>query len=181
MCIQGEFTQSRNSEPDSSAKEALQWVHTDLAVPMQIPSMEGYEYIQSFRDNYSCTMLVYYLNCKKDTQVTEKFLADITPYRDILLIKNKTREEISAPYSPHQSGTVERGWWTLYDMSRCLLLESELPDELWNADSCLHEKQVLQWAFKENQSQIVYKIKKKINNCRNWDRCALLTYNTLIN
>ncbi len=49
-----------------------------------------------------------------------------------LLTKNKIRHETSAPYSPHQNGTAERGWRTLYDMSRCLLIESELPDELWN-------------------------------------------------
>lgn len=42
VCIQGKFTQSTNSEPDNKAKEPLQWVHTDLAVPMQIPSIGGY-------------------------------------------------------------------------------------------------------------------------------------------
>lgn len=41
VCIQGEFTRSRNSEPDSKAKEPLR-VHTDLAVPMQTSSTEGY-------------------------------------------------------------------------------------------------------------------------------------------
>ncbi len=44
-----------------------------------------------------------------------------------LLTKNKIKHETSAPYSPHQNGTVEIGWRTLYDMSRCLLIESELP------------------------------------------------------
>lgn len=42
VCIQGEFIQSRNSEPASKAKEPLQQVHTDLAVPMQTPNIEGY-------------------------------------------------------------------------------------------------------------------------------------------
>src|SRR4029434_1942332 len=49
-----------------------------------------------------------------------------------LLTKNRIRHERSAPYSPHQNGTAERGWRTLYDMSRCLLIESGLPDKLWN-------------------------------------------------
>lgn len=47
-------------------------------------------------------MLVYIPKSKNDTQqVTEKILADIAPYREVLLIGNKIREEISAPYSPH--------------------------------------------------------------------------------
>lgn len=49
-----------------------------------------------------------------------------------LLIENKSRHETSAPYSPHQNGTAERGWRTLYEMARCLLLESNLPNTLWN-------------------------------------------------
>ncbi|GAA6095447.1 ribonuclease inhibitor-like [Tachysurus ichikawai] len=83
-------------------------------------------------------------------QATEKFLADIAAYGEVkcicsdngtefmnrdfqaLLTKNKIRHETSAPYSPHQNGTAERGWRTLYDISRCLLIESELPDNLWN-------------------------------------------------
>ncbi|KIC01241.1 hypothetical protein OA88_15095, partial [Flavobacterium sp. JRM] len=97
------------------------------------------------------TMFVYFLKTKGDTiQATEKFLADIAPFgetkcirsdngtefmsRDFqsLLTRSKIRHETSAPYSPHQNGTAERGWRTLFDMSRCLLIESELPDELWN-------------------------------------------------
>jgi hypothetical protein len=49
-----------------------------------------------------------------------------------LLIKNHIKHEKSAPYSPHQNGTAERGWRTLFEMSRCLLLNAKLPKELWN-------------------------------------------------
>ncbi|KAL0159683.1 hypothetical protein M9458_043408, partial [Cirrhinus mrigala] len=114
-------------------------------------SKEGHRYAQSFTDDYSGTMLVYFLKSKADTvQATKKFLADIAPYGEVkcirsdngteftsrefqaLLTKNKIRHETSAPYSPHQNGTAERGWRTLGDMTRCLLIESKLPDELWN-------------------------------------------------
>ena len=82
-------------------------------------------------------------------QATEKFLADTAPYCKIkcirsdngtefrgkhyqaLLCKNGIRHETSAPYSPHQNGTAERNWRTLFDMARCLLLDSKLPKELW--------------------------------------------------
>lgn len=129
----------------------LELVHTDLAGPMRTVSIDGYRYVQSFTDDYSGAILVYFLKSKSDAvQATEKFLADISPYGEVkcirsdngteftnrdfktLLTKNKIRLETSAPYSPHQNGTAERSWRTLYDMARCLLIESKLPDNLWN-------------------------------------------------
>lgn len=49
----------------------------------------------------------------------------------MLLIKNAISHQSSAPYSPHQNGTAERNWRTLFDMARCLLIESGLPKQLW--------------------------------------------------
>lgn len=151
VCTQGKCTETRNREPDAKAKQRLELVHTDLTGPMPTPSMEGHKYAQSFTDDYSGTIFVYFLKSKSDTvAATERFLADIAPYGEVkcirsdngteftsrdfqtLLTKNRIRHETSAPYSPHQNGTAERGWRTLFDMSRCLLIENKLPDKLWN-------------------------------------------------
>jgi len=151
VCTQGKFTQMRNRQPDTKAEKPLELVHTDLAGPMSTTSIEGHRYAQTFTDDHSGTMLVYFLKSKSDTvQATEKFLADIAPYGEVkcirsdngteftgrdfqtLLTKNRIRHETSAPYSPHQNGTAERGWRTLFDMGRCLLLDSKLPNNLWN-------------------------------------------------
>jgi transposase InsO family protein len=48
-----------------------------------------------------------------------------------LLRKCAIRHETSAPYSPHQNGTVERAWQSLFSMATCLLLEAKLPKRLW--------------------------------------------------
>ena len=76
---------------------------------------------------------------------TEKFLADCAPYGSVKrmradngsefsasafksqMVKNHIMQEFSAPYSPHQNGTAERSWRTLYEMAKCLLLEGKLP------------------------------------------------------
>jgi hypothetical protein len=47
------------------------------------------------------------------------------------MIKNRIKHEFSAPYSPHQNGTAERSWRSIFDMTRCLLLEAKLPKTLW--------------------------------------------------
>ena len=48
-------------------------------------------------------------------------------YENLIKIKHQT----SAPHSPHQNGTAERAWRTLFDMARCMLIESGLPKCLW--------------------------------------------------
>jgi len=49
-----------------------------------------------------------------------------------LMLKNQIKHEQSAPYSPHQNGTAERAWRSLFDMARCLLIGAELPKQLWS-------------------------------------------------
>ena len=118
---------------------------------MKTPSIEGYRYAMSFTDDYSGAMTVYFLKSKSDAvKATERFLADSAPYGKVLCVrsdngseytssefktllsKNRIKHETSCPYSPHQNGTSERGWRTLYEMGRCMLLDSKLPDRLWN-------------------------------------------------
>lgn len=151
ICTKGKFTQTRNREADRKATEPLQLIHTDLAGPMRTPSLGGHKYAQSFTDDFSGAMTVYFLKSKSDAvQATERFLADSAPHGRVkcirsdngteftnkdfkaLLTKNGIKHETSAPYSPHQNGTAERGWRTLYEMGRCMLLDSKLPDTLWN-------------------------------------------------
>ena len=48
-----------------------------------------------------------------------------------ILIENKINHQTSAPYSPHQNGTAERAWRSLYGTARCLLISSGLSKTLW--------------------------------------------------
>ena len=48
-----------------------------------------------------------------------------------LLREHSIRHETSAPYSPHQNGTAERAWRSLFNMARCLLLDAKLPKRMW--------------------------------------------------
>lgn len=150
ICTQGKFTQSRNRQADAKATTVLELVHTDLCGPIEPADKDGYRYAIAFTDDYSGMIFPYFIKAKSDTtKATEKFIADVAPYGKIKCIRsdngteftgqefqslirsNGIRHETSAPYSPHQNGTAERGWRTLFEMSRCMLLESNLPKQLW--------------------------------------------------
>ena len=150
ICIEGKMTQFRNREADMRAKSILDLVHCDLAGPIDPVAKEGFKYVLGFIDDYSGIIMVYFIKQKSDTvKATEKFLADCAPYGSVkcirsdngteftsgafesLLIKHSIKHERSAPYSPHQNGTIERAWRSIFEMARCMLLESKLPKYLW--------------------------------------------------
>ena len=108
-------------------------------------SKEGFKYSIALPDDYSGVVFMYFLKNKSDTvEATKKFLADSAAFGTVkrlrldnggefvsgmfkaLLSANKIKHETSAPYSPHQNGTAERHWRTLFEMGRCMLIEANL-------------------------------------------------------
>ena len=150
ICIQGKMSNDRNKTLDCKATKILALVHSDLAGPIQPLAKDRYRYILNFIDDYSGLTMLYFSKQKSDTLLTTmKYLTDIAPYGhkkclwtdnrmeftsepfQRLLVLNRIKHEQSAPYSPHQNGTAERSWWTLFSNARCLLIESKLPQNLW--------------------------------------------------
>ena len=150
ICIKGKMAQYRNRAPDQKALKIFDLVHCDLAGPIDPIGKDGFKYAICFVDDFSGAIFVYLLKNKCDSVVAaEKFLSDVSPYGKVkclrtdngtefsskvfggLLRKNLIKHEFSAPYSPHQNGTAERAWRTIFEMTRCLLLEARLPKYLW--------------------------------------------------
>ncbi len=149
ICTEGKMTQYRSKTPDKRATAPLELVHTDLAGPIEPADKNGFKYVMNVADDYSGLLMVYFLKRKSDaTEAMQKFLADVAAYGTVkrlrcdnggeftsekfkaLLVENKIKQEFSAPNSPHQNGTVERSWRSIFDMARCLLLASKLPKSL---------------------------------------------------
>ena len=150
ICSQGKMCQTRSRVPDRRAKMPLEFVHCDLAGPIEPMAKGGFKYALCFVDDFTGIHKVYFLKQKSDTvEATQQFLADVAPFGNVkrmrsdnggeftskdfrtLLLRNKIKHETCAPYSPHQNGTVERAWRSLFEMARCLLIESKLPKRLW--------------------------------------------------
>ena len=149
-CTQGKMCQTRSRKPDERATAPLEFVHCDLAGPISPVARDGFRYVLCFVDDHSGINMVYFLKQKSDTlEATEKFFADVAPYGKVKRIRSDNgsefmnkefksllrtkgiKHETSCPYSPHQNGTVERSWRSLFEMARCLLLEAKLPKEFW--------------------------------------------------
>ena len=153
-CVLSKQPVFRSREPDERATAPLQFVHSDLAGPIEPVARDGMRYVINFVDDYTGACFVYFLRQKSDASTAlEKFLCDIAPYGKVgyiitkfrsdnggefisrefeqTLIKNRIRHEFSAPHSPHQNGTAERNWRTLFEMARSMIIESGLPQSLW--------------------------------------------------
>lgn len=95
--------------------------------------------------------MIYFIRQKSDkVSAAENFLADLAPYGKVkylrsdngteftsepfqsLLLKHSIKHEKSAPYLPHQNGTAERGWRSIFEIARCLLIQAALPKNLWS-------------------------------------------------
>ena len=141
------MSNGRKKTLDCKATKILALVHSDLAGPIHPLAKDGYKYVLNFIDDYSGLTMLYFLKHKSDTLLaTRKYLADVALYSHVkclwtdngtkftsepfqwLFVLNKHAQ--SAPYSPHQNGTAECSWQTLFSMVRCLLTESELSRNL---------------------------------------------------
>ena len=151
VCVMGKMTNEKSKNPRVRATSPMELVHTDLAGLVTPVSHEGFKYAITFTDDFSGAMFVHFLKKNESETVlaTEKFFADLALYGKVkiirsdngteltsgefraLLRKNQIKHEMSAPYSPHQSGTAERNWHTTFEMGRCILIEKRLPKELW--------------------------------------------------
>ena len=149
-CTLAKQCQSRSRIPDARATSPMEFIHSDLSGPVDPAAKDGFRYAITFTDDYSSAIFIYFLKQKSDAVMAlEKFIADVSPYGKVkklrtdnggeymsgefesVLVKNAIRHETSAPYSPHQNGTAERNWRTIFEMGRSLLIESNLPKTLW--------------------------------------------------
>lgn len=184
-CILGKQTQQISRKPSTRATQPLEFVCSDVCGPIQPESRDGFRYVISFIDNFTGYIFLYFCLLKSDaTKCLEKFLADIAPLGNVqclldisdvdlkklrsdgggeymgkqfkdVLVQNKIKHEQSAPYSPHQNGVAERSWRTLFDMGRCLLIGSKLPQDLWPY-ALMHAAYIRNRCYVERLSQTPY-------------------------
>ena len=79
-CILGQMTESRSRQPDSKTKSSLELIHCDLAGPVHPVSIDGFQYVLSFTDDFSGQVMTYFLKQNLHTvEATKRFLSDCAP------------------------------------------------------------------------------------------------------
>ena len=147
---------ARTKMPKSTSHQAfkiLELVHSDVCRPFKVNSLGGHRYFVTFIDDYSRKTWVYFLSHK--SQVLSKFqhfvqlMRTTTGKQNIKILRFDNGGEYTSkafsdycslqgichelvpPYTPERNGVAERRNRSLLDITRCVLLNRNLPAHLW--------------------------------------------------
>lgn len=152
-CMKGKASRlpfKRLEKPRSH--QVLEFIHSDIAGPSNVPTIQGEIYFQTIIDDYSHFCVVFLL--KRKAEAAENFINYINRYENEFektvkrircdnagentcdrlrqFCKNKGIVlEYSLPYSPASNGVAERMNRSLYNKARTMLIETNLPKNLW--------------------------------------------------
>ena len=151
-CIHAKQTRMPFEAAEEKSTRPLDLVHMDLCGPMPETSLGGHRYVATFLDDYSRLSAVALLKRKSDViqAVKETFnLLENQASQKIREVRTDNGTEYvnremeaylkdkginhqrTAPYTPEQNGKAERLNRTLMEKTRAMLLEANLPAELW--------------------------------------------------
>ena len=149
-CLKAKFNREIGKSNDERGSRPFEIVHMDLSGPINKDNLLGTSYVLGIVCDYSQFLLVYNIASKSDSYKalklylahTAKYGKTVTCKTDFggefesdafneILLNNNINHEHSAPFCPWTNGRIERQWSTLWNVVRCLLFDSKVPDFLW--------------------------------------------------
>ena len=151
-CLEGKMPKRPFKAKGYRATKPLELVHTDICGPMRVQARGGYEYFDTFTDDYSRYGFVYLMHQKSKTfdkfreykaEAEKQLGVHIKQLRSdrggeyvsgefkFYLTQEGIVSQLSAPGTPQQNGVAERRNITLLDMVRLMLSHSSLPISFW--------------------------------------------------
>lgn len=151
-CTNGKMSR-RSFGTRNKARRILEIVHSDVVGPISPASYNNERFFVTFIDDYSNFVYVYPIECKSDVfecfkgyceLVQAKFNCKISTLRcdnggeylskefTGFCRRNGTFIDYSVPYTPEQNGKAERFNRSLLDKARTMVLDANMPRELWN-------------------------------------------------
>ncbi|KAH9781363.1 Integrase catalytic domain-containing protein [Citrus sinensis] len=151
-CVFGKATRQKFNPVKQETKNTLDYIHSDLWGPSQVPSHGGARYFITFIDDFSRKVWVYVL--KHKSEAFEKFKDWLT------LIENQTERRVkrlrtdngleyccndfeqfcikkgiarhkTVRHTPQQNGLAEKMNRTLVERVRCMLFNANLSKHFW--------------------------------------------------
>jgi transposase InsO family protein len=134
------------------ASRPLELVHSDVCGPFRVNSLGGSRFFVPFIDDFSRKLWTYFITNK--SQVLTKFqhfvhLMETSTGRTVQMLRidnggeytskvfsdfcssKGISHELTPPYTPQRNGIAERRNRSLLDITRCLLIDKQLPGNLW--------------------------------------------------
>ncbi|UYV66792.1 hypothetical protein LAZ67_4002870, partial [Cordylochernes scorpioides] len=178
-CIRGK--QTRLPFPEVSltkSTEPLQLIHSDICEPMRTKSYGGALHFATFIDDFSRMIFTFVMKRKneifKGFKVFKRFAEKQTgkkikairsdnaaeylssDFKEYLL-EEGIRHQLSVEYSPQQNGVAERANRTLVEITRCFIIQANLPDPLW-AELVHTSTYIRNRCLRTNKSRTLYEI-----------------------
>lgn len=157
VCMKAKIHQQPFRQSTRRENDVLDLIHTDICGPFKTCSLGGAKYFATFIDDKSRYIEVAILKKKSDIfEAFKEYKARVEKQtgRQIKKIRSDNakeylsrdfneflkqegiQRELSVEYTPQQNGVAERANQTLVEMARCMLLQSNLPYELWAEAVC---------------------------------------------
>ena len=149
-CILAKFNQYFSRKPEEKCTKPFHSCHIDLSGPHSDENTGNFKFIFGAVCEYSGYISVYLLKSKADCdQAMKTFLAQNATYGTVkkvrtdfgteflsdkfeqILLDRGIKHEKSSPYTPSENGKIERVWRTIFDMARALMIDANLPRDLW--------------------------------------------------
>ena len=151
-CVLGKQCRVKFSTRTHSTKSTLDYIHSDLWGPAQVPSKGGALYFLTFIDDYSRKVWVYFLKRKSDVFETFrkwKALVENQTGRKIKHLRTDNGLEFcggdfnefcanagivrhrTVRHTPQQNGVAERMNRTLLERARCMLSNAGMEKDFW--------------------------------------------------
>lgn len=188
-CIKGKMTRLPFPKQSTcSSKAPLDLIHTDVCGPMQTATANGKRYIVTFIDDFSSFTVIQLLKEKSEVEGTIrefiKFCNTLFGSNPKVIRSDRGGEytgkrlqdylksegiqvQFTTPYSPQQNGKAERKNRTLVEMSRCLLIDADLPKSFWGeavSTANYIQNRVLTRATKQTPYELWYGKKPDVSN-----------------
>ncbi|MBW0460659.1 hypothetical protein O181_000374 [Austropuccinia psidii MF-1] len=152
VCVRGKMTLKPFNSHFDKVERPLECLHLDLVGPISPPSVSGYRYFLMVVDQHTAFKFARFLKHKSEALkefIAVKNLIETTQGTKIKKIVSDRGGEFlnaefqkladesgfvhvaSPPYTPQLNGFAERANRTILEKARCLLLESNLPNQYW--------------------------------------------------
>lgn len=153
ICVESKMSKLPfNKDRKCRSKDVLEIVHTDVCGPITPTTYDGHRYMITFLDDYTHFSAVYLMKQKSDAFVCfrkyHSYVTNQLKKNIVTLICDNGREycsnemnrfctdkginvKFTIPYTPQLNGVAERLNRTLLERGRALILEAELPKDLW--------------------------------------------------